>query len=169
MKFAHVLRLCLILSLGASLWLGAPVPAEPASWRDASVAPWPDDLKSEVAALVGVWEGKWDAVLPSRLIVEKIDAEWASIVYAWADDPQGRFGRGWTRLQARVGTDGTLRWGYPGLFTFEISEDYAALVGHTPREGRTAEVIMHRVETIGSSFGTSVNTFAELPLPLLGE
>ena len=68
-----------------------------------------DNLLPELAAYSGTWEGAWGNVLKSRLIVEKIDAEVARVIYAWADHPQGRFKGGWTRVRAQVLPGGKLQ------------------------------------------------------------
>ena len=45
------------------------------------------DLAPAVKAFFGTWEGTWDGVLASRLVVEAMDATSARIVYARADNP----------------------------------------------------------------------------------
>jgi hypothetical protein len=40
------------------------------------------DLPPEVKAFFGTWEGTWDGVLASRLVVEEIDATYARVVDA---------------------------------------------------------------------------------------
>jgi hypothetical protein len=163
MKSATVFRTCVFACVVAILLLGSVPPAQPAQLPGVSIAPAPNGLEPEVAALSGIWEGNWDAMLPSRLTVEMIDAEWASIVYAWAEDPSGQFNAGWARAWAKVGSSGSLGWRYPGDFTFELSEDHAALVGKKFEEGRTVEVIMHRVEPFRLSASPNTSDVAELP------
>jgi ABC-type uncharacterized transport system substrate-binding protein len=68
------------------------------------------DLPPAVAAFSGMWEGVWDGVLPSRLLVEAIDTASARLVYAWANHPQGLFKGGWVRVQAKVLPGGMLQW-----------------------------------------------------------
>jgi putative ABC transport system substrate-binding protein len=58
---------------------------------EVTITPPAADLPPELAAYSGTWEGAWHNVLQSRLVVEKIDAESARVVYAWANHPQGRF------------------------------------------------------------------------------
>jgi len=41
----------------------------------------------------GIWEEAWDGVLPSHLVTEKIDADLACMVNAWAEHPGRRLGR----------------------------------------------------------------------------
>src|SRR5262249_51815189 len=66
------------------------------------VTPPSADLPREVAAFSGTWEGAWDNVWSSRLVVEDIHADAARVVYAWADHPSGRVQGGWTRVDAKV-------------------------------------------------------------------
>ena len=61
-----------------------------------------EDLPPEMKAFFGTWEGTWDGVPSSRLVVEEIDATSARVVYAWADVPQGRFTGGWSRIRAKM-------------------------------------------------------------------
>jgi hypothetical protein len=51
----------------------------------------------------------WDGVLASGLVVEEIDATYARVVYAWADDPQERFKGGWSRITSKVLPGGALQ------------------------------------------------------------
>jgi hypothetical protein len=41
-------------------------------------------------------------------VVEKVHPEWASILYAWEDDPNGQFKAGWVRTRAKILPGGTL-------------------------------------------------------------
>jgi hypothetical protein len=104
------------------------------------------DLPPEVAAFSGTWEGTWDDVLPSRLVVEEIDTESARVVYAWADHPQGRFQAGWARVRARVLPGGTLQWGSDGKFTFTMARDRLSINGKWEEAGHIATVIMKKIE-----------------------
>jgi hypothetical protein len=83
----------------------ATLPAPP----EVRMTPPAADLPPEVKAFFGTWEGTWDGVLASRLVVEEIDATYARVVYAWADDPQERFKGGWSRITAKVLPGGALQ------------------------------------------------------------
>jgi hypothetical protein len=68
-----------------------------------------------MAAFWGMCEGCWkgpSGLLPSRLIVERIDSESAEVVYVWGDDPQGHFKAGWGRFKAKVLPRGILEFGW---------------------------------------------------------
>jgi putative tryptophan/tyrosine transport system substrate-binding protein len=103
------------------------------------------DLPPELAAYAGTWEGTWDNILQSRLDVEKIDAESARVVYAWADHPQGWFKGGWTRVRAQVLPGGRLQWGDKVKFLFEIAPDGRSIAGEREKAGYVSTVIMRKV------------------------
>ena len=104
------------------------------------------DLPPELAAYSGTWEGAWDNVLKSRLIVEQIDAEVARVIYAWADHPQGRFKGGWARVRAKVLPGGKLQWGDDKVtFTFEMAQDRMSIEGERENAGRVSIVTMRKV------------------------
>jgi putative ABC transport system substrate-binding protein len=46
---------------------------------EVNLTPPATDLPSEIAAFSGTWEGLWNGVLPSRLVVESIDADSARV------------------------------------------------------------------------------------------
>jgi putative ABC transport system substrate-binding protein len=103
------------------------------------------DLPPELAAYSGTWEGAWDNVLKSRLVVEHIDAEAARVVYAWADHPQGWFKGGWARVRAQMLPGGKLQWGDKVTFTFEMAQDRMSIEGKREGAGRISTVIMRKV------------------------
>ena len=104
------------------------------------------DLPREVAAFSGTWEGAWDDVLPSRLVVEEIDTESARVVYAWADHPQGRFQAGWSRVRAKVLPGGALQWGSDERFTFTMARDRLSINGKWEEAEHMSTVIMKKIE-----------------------
>jgi hypothetical protein len=93
-------------------------------------------------------------------VVEGVHPEWASVLYTWPEDPNGRFRPGWIRTRAKILPNGKLHWRHPGDFTFELSEDYTALVGKMDRAGRTATIVLYR----SGPFVASVSP-DRLPLP----
>ena len=119
---------------------------QPASVQTASHVP------EEVAALAGIWEGLGPADLPVRLVVEEIRGRWATVLYTWGDQPEGKFHRGWERVRALVFPGGKLFWRRPGDFTFQLSDDWTTLVGKREQGGRTATSLMRRVPA-----GTALN------------
>ena len=110
------------------------------------ITPPPVDLTPDLAAFSGIWESPQDGALPSRLIVERIYPNWATIVYTWADHPAGDFKGGWERVRAKVQPDGKLRWGYPGKFTIRIGEDGTSIEGTKEQAGRLSTFTMKKVE-----------------------
>ena len=160
MKLPMVGLATILALIGLVLVLTALGPAQPVLSPDTRVAQPAKNLPPEVASLAGVWEGARGQIFPSRLVVEKIHPEWASILYAWQDDPNGQFKAGWVRTRAKVLPGGTLHWRHPGDFTFELSEDYTALVGKKNQAGRTITIVLHRSGPLVASVGTD-----HLPLP----
>ncbi len=114
---------------------------------EVTITPPAADLPPELAAYSGTWEGIWDTGLKSRLVVEKIDAESARVVYAWADHPQGRFKGGWVRVRAQVLPGGKLQWGDKRkfTFTFEMARDRMSIQGEREEAGHIVTVIMRKV------------------------
>jgi hypothetical protein len=102
-------------------------------------------VPSHLAALSGVWEGITGNDLPTRLVVEEVHEHWAAVLYTWGDHPDGRFHKGWARVNAKVLPNGKLFWNNPGHFTFQLSEDRTMLVGKREQAGRTATSRMRRV------------------------
>jgi adenylate cyclase len=106
------------------------------------------DLPPEVAAFSGTWEGRWEGDVPGRLVVERIDAEWARVVYAWGDDPGGRFKGDWGRVPAKVLPGGRLQSVDDALkttLTFEMAQDCMSIQGQHDAAGRVPTVRMQRV------------------------
>ena len=120
---------------------GGTVPGPP----EVTITPPAADLPPELATYSGTWEGAWGDILKSRLVVEKIDAESARAVYAWADHPQGRFKGGWARVRAKVLPGGKLQWGGKVKFTFEMAQDRMSIEGEREEAGYISIVIMRKV------------------------
>jgi hypothetical protein len=118
------------------------------------------NVPAEVASLAGVWEGARGQVFPSRLVVEKVHPEWASILYAWEDDSNGQFKAGGVRTRAKILPGGRLYWRHPGDFTFTLSEDYTTLVGKKDHAGRAITILLHRTGPLVASVSAD-----HLPLP----
>jgi hypothetical protein len=68
----------IILSMVVMTGVASPatLPAPP----ELRMTPPAADLPAELTAFFGTWEGTWDGVLPSRLVVEEIDATSARVV-----------------------------------------------------------------------------------------
>lgn len=103
------------------------------------------DLPPEAAALSGTWEGLGPADLPVRLIVDDVRGHWATVRYAWGDQPEGTSQRGWVRARALVFPGGKVFWRHPGDFTFQLADDWTTLVGKREQGGSVATSLMRRV------------------------
>jgi hypothetical protein len=106
------------------------------------------DLPREVAAFSGTWEGAWNSVVASRLVVESINADTARVVYAWADHPRGRFKGGWARVDAKVLPGGKLQWQSresKAIFTFTMAKDRMSLEGEREEAGSVSAVLMKKI------------------------
>lgn len=66
----------------------AALAADVALPTDVTITPPSPDLKPEIAAFSGRWMGVWAGTLDAALVVEKIDARSARVVYAWGDAPR---------------------------------------------------------------------------------
>lgn len=106
------------------------------------------NLPKEISAFSGIWEGKWGGRLASRLAVEKIDGKIAIVVYGWADHPDSRFSGGWVREKAKVGKDGTIKWGASDepQFTFTMGKDLKTIEGKREFRGGISRVTMTKKE-----------------------
>jgi hypothetical protein len=134
----------IILSMVVMTGVASPatLPAPP----ELRMTPPAADLPAELTAFFGTWEGTWDGVLPSRLVVEEIDATSARVVYAWADDPQERFKGGWSRMRAKVLPEGTLKWGADVKFTFKMAKDRRSIQGEREQAEHVSLVTMQKNE-----------------------
>lgn len=97
---------------------------------DTKIVPPDAQLESAVAALSGRWDGNWGGSLESILVVEEIDAQRATIVYAWADVPVRGWVGGFRRRQAIVAAGETveIRFGAePVTFTARLSTDVSTM------------------------------------------
>jgi len=132
----------LALMLAGCAAQAATIPGPP----EVKIIPPAPGLAPEFAAFSGTWEGTWGGVLPSRLIVETIDAESARVVYAWADHPEGRFKGGWGRYRAKVLPVVKLEFGSSQVkFRFEMAKDRMSIHGEREQEGTIATVTMTKV------------------------
>lgn len=113
---------------------------------DVAIIPPGSDLAPELAAFSGTWEGVWDGVLPSRLIVERIDATSARVVYIWGADP-GYFQAGYSRHNAKVLSGGKIEFGGSGrpYFVFTMSKDRTSIGGERESQGRINTTTMKKV------------------------
>jgi hypothetical protein len=139
---------CLIAALSGCAGSGGLLASLPQP-QDVSIIPPPAGLAPQVAAFWGMWEGYWrgpSGVLPSRLIVERIDSESAEVVYVWGDDPQGHFKAGWGRFKAKVLPRGILEFGWRRTtLVFEMREDRKSIEGGRVQGSTISAATMRRV------------------------
>ena len=103
-------------------------------------------LPVRLAAFSGTWQGRWDGELLSRIVVERIDAHSARVVYMYAAAPDGSFPAGWSRLTADVSPKGSISWGFRGVrFTLTMSRDRTSISGRRDFPGGENFVTMRRV------------------------
>jgi len=102
-------------------------------------------VPAELAALSGVWETIGAAHIPTRLVVENVHDQWATILLAWGDHPEGKFASGSLRAKAKVMPDGRLFWRQLGEFTFQLSDDWNTIVAKQDQGSREAVVLLRRV------------------------
>jgi putative ABC transport system substrate-binding protein len=107
-----------------------PTPIIPTP-SDVNITPPAAHLPPEVAAFSGTWEGAWDGLVPSRLVVESINAASACVVFAWADPPDTLFRGEWVRGKGKMLPGGRLEMvAGPGLiFTFTMAKDHMSILG----------------------------------------
>jgi hypothetical protein len=119
---------------------GDPVPLP----DDVAIVAPGEEVDRRVRALSGRWHGRWGGSLGSRLVVERIEGDAATVVYAWGDHAGGLFTRGWARREARVLPHGAIRFGEGAVFTFEIDETLDVLRGTRTAGDSVDEVEMRR-------------------------
>ena len=104
------------------------------------------NLAPELAAFSGTWEASQNGALPSRLVVERITPEWASLVYSRTDLSTEGAGETRERIRAKVLPGGRLRWGYPGRFTIQVGLDGTHIEGTKEQAGKVVTFTMKKVE-----------------------
>jgi hypothetical protein len=108
----------------------------------------PPDLAPRVAALSGMWVATKTGIGPTRVVVERINETWASMLQFWPDPPTGYSQGGWKRVRARVLSTGELIWGYPAKFSLCIAEDGMTLESKIERAGATTTITLKKVEAL---------------------
>lgn len=102
-------------------------------------------IPPRTAHVVGVWQGTWEEVLPSHLLVRDVTADRAGVLYLWEDARLNPAPYGGMRATARV-SQGTLEWRGAGEYRFEPSPDGSRLVGTRRLLGNVARVEMRRLD-----------------------
>lgn len=108
------------------------------------ITPPSEGLDPKLAAFSGHWGGHWGGILPSELIVERIDSDAAIVIYIWGDHPSGKFSKGWLRIRAKAFPSGIIEWGKKVKFTFEVNADKDVIYGTREENKDVARIIMER-------------------------
>tara|TARA_R110000772_G_scaffold132347_2_gene240914 strand:+ start:611 stop:1078 length:468 start_codon:yes stop_codon:yes gene_type:complete len=96
---------------------------------DCSTAPLPEftivqpasDVPKELARFSGLWKGKWDGILCSRLVITSIEADGtANGIYAWA--PGRNFNAGYDPFEVKI-SDNNLKFGTNAKFSFSFEDN----------------------------------------------
>ena len=94
----------------------------------------------------GIWTGRWNGVQPVTFVIEKVDGDTASVVYAWGPADAWHIDEGgWERLRGSIaGTSVTLT--FPGktikLDNLQSQKPPEAFYTEGPRKRQAA---LHRV------------------------
>lgn len=152
----------------ASPWL---VAAQEAAAGCTTSVPLPDpvtitqpgeDVALELAAWSGAWEGHWGDIRASRVIVEQVDAEQATILYTVA--AIGNAPEGWIRRTIEVQSPGSLEWTWgDGKFSFVMADDRASIKGAFDFQGRQTPVTMIRCSMVTEAPAAAQPVPASLP------
>ncbi len=97
------------------------------------------------SGFLGAWEAVDPGIRPNRVIIQRVDAFSASILYNWGDASQDGT---WLRARAKVMPDGKLYWRFPGAFTLTLSSDGQTLIAERVSGGWKAAVTFRRVSRI---------------------
>lgn len=144
-RFSVLILASLVLTACASGGLGTALPAP----TDVTITPPASDLASELAAFSGIWKGIWMSTsgqglgLQSQLIVEKINATSARVVYIWGD--HSYFKAGWNRQNASVLPGGEIQWGRDPHVVFKMSEDRKSITGKWESKGIVSTITMRKI------------------------
>lgn len=133
---------------------------------DVEIVPPARGVPAAAAAFSGTWEGKWDGSYRGRLVVERVTATSARVVYVWGPGPDGTLAPGWRRFTAGV-SGNRIEWGRDTLapegngpcdahgdscsivrFVFTLSPDGKSIHGVREVKGYESmanHVTMHRV------------------------
>jgi len=146
-RIAHSVKIImlaiLILTACASGGVGPVLPSP----TNVVIIPPASDLAPSLAAFSGIWEGVWDGQLSSRLIVERIDATSAQVVYIWGRSLNNYVNPGWRRYKVHVLPDGKLQWGKDFSYTFTMNENLVNIRGELKQPSHVFTIIMEKVSS----------------------
>jgi hypothetical protein len=116
--------------------------------HDLKIIPPAKNLPPNILALSGHWTGRWGRVLPSQLIIEKIEIDHAIVVYSWGEHVSGKFKEGWNREHVNISTDGMIEFGEDVKFTFTLDKTGNRLLGTRKGLQGISETIMTKKEIV---------------------
>ncbi len=114
------------------------------AFDDIKIIPPNQDVHPALKAFSGWWVGEWDGILPSQLIVEKIERNSATVVYTWGDHPSGSFEKGRLRNNAKILANGKFEFGTTAHFTFEIDMEKDLVYGVRKKGQNVSKIAMKR-------------------------
>jgi hypothetical protein len=126
MKLRIILIVCAIAALVGFNVIGHTRALYPHDPNVMISSPLPD-LHPKLAALTGIWEASLPGIPLSRVVVEKVNENWASVLYFWPNQRTDHPSVTWERIAARVLPDGELRWGYPVRFSLRANDGVGTL------------------------------------------
>ena len=119
------LLILVLFCFGSAMAAQVPLP------RDFNIVPPSADLPKEIGAFSGRWEGTWDGLMETILIVEEIGPEKAKIIYAWADAPAWNVKQGYKRYIAEVISGGKTTLNFiadnKAKFVVELGADFETI------------------------------------------
>lgn len=144
MTTSKVAMLCAVTLLGGFTF-STILPDDRSRWSEPAVESTPAMLPYPTSALSGVWEGTWGHRMPTRVVVERLHPECATVLLAWGDVPVEGIPSGSMRLRAKILPDGRLHVADPFQLTFTLSEDGRDLVGTRGPADPSVSVVLKRV------------------------
>lgn len=108
-----------------------------------------ENVPAELAAFSGAWSGDaWNGIIPTALVVEKMDeAGAAKVIFAWGDIEQPRRKRGWLRLDASF-DHGTLTFSIPehGRLEYSLAAGGRLFARYIYPNGRRSYALLNRID-----------------------
>ena len=123
----------------------ATVLDSPATPLEARILRPKPSVLAETVAPSEVWESIGPNSIPMRLVVEGLHEDWATILFAWGDRPDGQLTGGSLHAHARVLPDGSLLWHQAGGITYQLSADRTTLLVSQESAGHQLVSLLRRV------------------------
>ena len=103
-----------------------------------------DDTEMNIAATSGIWYGKWDFTLPSRLVIEKINGNNAEIIYSHGDIPNF-LQKGWMRKTATIDSAGWLKFNDgEAIWKYRYDKNENVITGYFSNGTTKSKIIMEQ-------------------------